>query len=76
MDRAYEEKELGKKLLADALKRCAKQAEQIGACAVFVEPKDKVAQDFYQKFGFQKLEQQQKMFIPIKQLVAAFRGFH
>jgi len=76
IDRAFEGKGFGKKLLADALKRCAKQAEQIGACAVFVEPKDKVAQDFYQKFGFQKLEQQQKMFIPIKQLVAAFRGFH
>lgn len=76
IDRAYEGKGFGKKLLTDALKRCAKQAEQIGACAVFVEPKDKIAHDFYHKFGFQELEQQQKMFIPIKQLVTAFSGFN
>lgn len=76
IDQTYQGKGFGKKLLTDALKRCAKQAEQIGACAVFVEAKDINAQDFYLQFGFYKFEHQQKLFIPIKQLVNAFSGFH
>ncbi len=76
IDRVYQNKGMGKLLLMDALKRCTKQAEEMGACAVFVEPIDKRAHHFYLKFGFRSLPQQPKLFIPIKTLQALFNAFH
>ncbi|MFM8363538.1 MAG: GNAT family N-acetyltransferase [Verrucomicrobiota bacterium] len=47
---------LGGILLADALARCARQAEEIGASLIVVEAKNAVAKRFYEKHGFHALE--------------------
>jgi len=75
IDQKFQRKGLGKLLLMDALKRCTKQAEEMGACAVFVDPKDQVAKHFYLKFGFHALPNQSKLFIPIKTLQKLFQAF-
>jgi hypothetical protein len=59
-----------------ALKRCTQQAHQIGACAVFVEPKDESARQFYLKFGFRSLPDQNKMFITMQNLIKIYSVFH
>jgi GNAT superfamily N-acetyltransferase len=76
IDQAYQDKGIGKLLLMDALKHCTKQAEEMGACAVFVDPIDERARHFYLNFGFRALPQQPKLFIPIKTLQALFNAFH
>lgn len=72
----YKKMGFGKKLLTDALKRCTLQAKQIGACAVLVEPKDVNAREFYLKFGFKILPDQNKLFMTMQQLSQIFIGFH
>jgi hypothetical protein len=47
---------LGGILLADALARGARQAEEIGASLIVVEAKDAAAKRFYEKHGFQAME--------------------
>jgi GNAT superfamily N-acetyltransferase len=76
IDLNYQGKGFGKKLLSDALKRCTLQANQIGACAVFVEPKDATAREFYLKFGFKILPHQSKLFISMQQLHQIYIVFH
>ena len=76
IDLKYKGKGFGKKLLSDALKRCTLQANQIGACAVFVEPKDATAREFYLKFGFKNLPDQGKLFITMQQLHQIYIVFH
>ncbi len=43
---------IGPALLLDALARCVRQADAIGASLVVVDAKDEHARDFYQKHGF------------------------
>lgn len=57
---------LGKMLLADALKRCAIISTYLGSYAVIVDPVDVQAESFYFKFGFIKLPDGEKMFLPMK----------
>lgn len=76
IDLNYQGKGFGKKFLSDALKRCTLQANQIGACAVFVEPKDATAREFYLKFGFKILPHQSKLFISMQQLHQIYIVFH
>ncbi len=45
---------LGKRLLREALKR-AKKELKLKILRVFLSPKDKISQDFFQKFGFKKV---------------------
>lgn len=47
---------LGSLLLADALSRCARQADEIGASLIVVEAKNAAAKRFYEKHGFHALE--------------------
>lgn len=47
---------LGAILLADALARCVRQADEIGASLIVVEAKDETAKRFYQKHGFLALD--------------------
>jgi ribosomal protein S18 acetylase RimI-like enzyme len=76
IDLNYKRKGFGKKLLSDALKRFTLQANQIGACAVFVEPKDATAREFYLKFGFKNLPDQSQLFISMQQLHQIYIVFH
>jgi predicted GNAT family N-acyltransferase len=58
---------LGEHLLLDALFRSYKlSSESIGAMAVVVDPINKKAVDFYKKYGFEQLPDNEKMFLPMK----------
>lgn len=56
----------GEFLLVDALRRCLEISESVGTLAVVVDPIDKIAQSFYEKYGFILLPGSGKMFIPLK----------
>lgn len=64
---------LGEHLLLDALFRAFTISEEsIGAMAVVVDPINEYAVGFYEKYGFERLPDSEKMFLPmntIKQLV-------
>ena len=47
---------LGSVLLADAVTRCARQSDEIGAALIVAEAKNEQAKHFYQKDGFTSLE--------------------
>jgi GNAT superfamily N-acetyltransferase len=53
VDRTEQGKGLGAALLKDALLRAAQAADLIGCRAVLVHAKDKQAQAFYRKYGFE-----------------------
>lgn len=46
---------LGGALLADAMRRSLRAAEEVGIRAVIVEALDESAADFYRRYGFQPL---------------------
>jgi len=53
VDRGEQGKGLGAALLKDAILRAAQAADIVGCRAVLVHAKDKSAQAFYRKFGFE-----------------------
>ena len=72
LDKSIQGKGLGKILLIDALKRCSGASDFIGAFAVIVDPLDNEAERFYQKYGFIKLPDSGKMFLPMKTIKELF----
>jgi GNAT superfamily N-acetyltransferase len=57
----------GRLLLMDALKRSLMASESvIGSYAVVVDPIDDTATTFYHKFGFIRLENSDRLFLPMK----------
>ena len=72
VDKTFQGKGVGKNLLIDALKRCFDIADSIGAFAVIVDPLDKEAERFYEKYGFIKLPDSEKMFLPMKTIKQLF----
>jgi predicted GNAT family N-acyltransferase len=72
IDKKFQEQGLGKILLIDALRRCYEISKEIGSFAVVVVPIDNKAETFYEKYGFIKLPDSKKMFIPIKTLQLLF----
>lgn len=64
---------LGEHLLLDALFRAFTLSEEsIGAMAVVVDPINEYAVKFYEKYGFERMPDSEKMFLPmntIKQIV-------
>jgi len=57
---------VGSLMLMDALTRCARVAEEVGGVAVVVDALDEAAVQFYERFGFSRLEPRGlKMFIPM-----------
>ena len=63
IDKQLQRKGIGKILLIDALKRCYKISKSIGSFAVIVDTLDKDAESFYEKYGFIKLPDSEKMFL-------------
>ncbi len=55
----------GDYLLVEAFTEILKVSEVLGIAGVFVDPLDDAAINFYQKFGFIKLNSSEKMFIPM-----------
>ncbi len=72
IDKNLQGKGIGKLLLIDALKRCFDTSETIGAFAVIVDPLDTEAENFYDKYGFIKLPDSGKMFLPMKTIRSLF----
>lgn len=57
---------VGSLLLADALSRCVRSAEEIAATLIVVDAKDDAAVAFYQKFGFALLPKlKSRLFLPM-----------
>ena len=72
VDTRFHGKGLGKLLLLDALYRSYDLSKQIGSFAVVVDPLDSEAEDFYSKYGFIKLPDSGKMFLPMKTIEQLF----
>jgi GNAT superfamily N-acetyltransferase len=72
IDKDFQGKGIGKLLLIDALKRCFYLSKSIGTFAVIVDPLDIDAEKFYKKYGFIKLPDSGKMFLPIKTIEELF----
>ena len=69
VDEAAKGQRLGKALLADALKRAVKLADQIGIYAVEVYALSENAKEFYLKFGFvQMLDDEMHLYLPMKKI--------
>jgi len=72
VDRAAKGKGFGKDLLIDALKRSCETSKTIGSMAVIVNPLDEEAERFYLKYGFIKLPDSGKMFLPMGTVATLF----
>lgn len=73
VDQASQGKGLGEKLLLDALKRSFDiSTGDIGSAAIVVDPIDGAAEAFYKQYGFIKLPDRGRMFIPMKTVKTLF----
>lgn len=72
VDKKFQGKGIGKLLLIDALKRSYHASKTIASYAVVVDPVDSEAVSFYEKYGFIKLPDSGKMFLPMKILSGIF----
>ena len=72
IDIHFQGKGIGKLLLIDALKRSFELSKSIGSFAVIVDPLDKDAEMFYDKYGFIELPDSGKMFLPMKTIKELF----
>ena len=72
VDKRFQGKGIGQILLVDALKKSYEISEDIGSFAVVVDPLDREAETFYEKFGFIKLPDSGKMFIAMRTLKELF----
>jgi GNAT superfamily N-acetyltransferase len=70
--KSYQGKGLGEYLLIEALNQCVELSERLGTLAVMVDPIDKNAENFYQRYQFIKLPSSNRMFIPIKTVRASW----
>ncbi|MCF6405609.1 GNAT family N-acetyltransferase [Chitinophaga filiformis] len=72
VDSSYRGQRLGELLLLDALKRSHDVALEVGSMAVVVDPLDKDAQQFYEKYGFIVLPDSGKMFLTMDSISQLF----
>lgn len=72
IDKKQQGKGTGKILLIDALRRSFEASNSVGSFAVVADPLDTDAEAFYLKFGFMKLPDSGKMFLPIKTIEQLF----
>lgn len=72
IDNKYQGQGIGKLILIDALKRSYELSKSIGSFAVIVDPIDQEAEQFYEKYGFIKLPDSEKMFLPMKTIGQLF----
>lgn len=72
IDNRFQKQGVGKLLLIDALKRSYEISKSIGSFAVIVDPIDEDAERFYDKYGFIKLPDSGKMFLPMNTIRTLF----
>lgn len=73
IDDRFQGQGIGKLILIDALKRSYEISKTIGSFAVIVDPIDEDAENFYNKYGFIKLPDSGKMFLPMKTISQLFK---
>jgi predicted GNAT family N-acyltransferase len=73
IDNRFQGQGIGKLILIDALKRSYEISKTIGSFAVIVDPIDQDAEKFYEKYGFIKLPDSGKMFLPMKTISQLFK---
>ena len=69
----YQNLGLGRLLLLDALCRSHDASKSIGSFAVVVDPLDREAENFYEKYGFITLPDSGKMFLSMKTIQLLFQ---
>jgi GNAT superfamily N-acetyltransferase len=72
VDKSELGKGVGKLMLIDALNRAYEISAHVGSMAVIVDPIDSEAEAFYRKYGFIKLPDSGRMFLPMKTIAALF----
>lgn len=72
IDTRFQKQGVGTLLLVDALKRSYEISKSIGSFAVIVDPIDEDAERFYSKYGFIKLPDSGKLFLPMNTIKALF----
>jgi predicted GNAT family N-acyltransferase len=73
VDKHQHGKGYGKLLLIDALQRILNISDEIGIHCITVEAKDEAAKQFYQRYGFEALsDEQQHLFISVKKVKNSF----
>ncbi|HUH73029.1 MAG TPA: GNAT family N-acetyltransferase [Chitinophagales bacterium] len=72
IDNRFQKQGVGKLLLIDALRRSYEISKSIGSFAVVVDPIDELAERFYHKYGFIKLPDSGKMFLPMNTIKTLF----
>lgn len=72
VDKQYKGQGIGKLLLIDALRRSYDVSSVIGSYALVVDPIDKIATEFYAKYGFIELPDSGKMFLPMQTIRSLF----
>jgi len=73
IDNKFQGQGIGKLILIDALKRSYEISKTIGSFAVVVDPIDQDAENFYNKYGFIKLPDSGKMFLPMNTISQLFK---
>lgn len=63
---------IGKTILIDALLRAYETSKSVASFAIIVDPINDVAEAFYNHYGFIKLPDSGKMFLPMKTIEALF----
>ena len=73
VDKSFQGRGLGEKMLVDALKRAVRFSEDIGIFAVKVDALNEQAKKFYLQYGFMSLQNSKlSLFIPLTRIVQAF----
>lgn len=72
VDKRFQKQGIGRLLLIDALKKSYEISKSIGSFAVIVDPLDIDAIKFYNLYGFIKLPDSEKMFLPMKTIKELF----
>lgn len=72
IDKKYKGRGFGTILLIDALRRSYEISKEISLFAVVVDPIDREAELFYEKYDFIKLPDSEKIFIAIRTLKELF----
>lgn len=73
VDRSYQGRKLGERLLVDALRRCVNVSEELGVLAVEVHALNERARSFYVKYGFTQLQDDEMhLYLPMKTIRKAF----
>ena len=73
IDSRFQGQGVGKLILIDALKRSFEITKTVGSFAVAVDPIDRESENFYTKYGFIKLPDSGKMFLPMKTINQLFQ---